>query len=190
MKKIFITGIPTAGKTFLANKIAKKTGSIHIKIDDLRKEMIEQKSLKTYVNFFLNKNEKEYWENITPEKHWQNIIEQSEAFWPFILAKIKEYKNLEKAIIIEGVNLLPHLVKDLNISGIVLLGESEESTFSRLKANPRWGNSEELLSEEAKWFYNIEGEKYKKEAEKYNFKCFKKKELAENEITKMLINIE
>ncbi|MDA1317545.1 MAG: AAA family ATPase [bacterium] len=39
MKYLFISGIPTAGKSYLAERVAQKTNSLHIDIDDLREEM-------------------------------------------------------------------------------------------------------------------------------------------------------
>lgn len=187
MKQVFISGIPTAGKSFLANKVAQKTNSIHIAIDDLRSEMVKSPNLKPWVNFFLNKDEKTYWERITPKQHWKNLVGQSEAFWPTILKKIHEIQKSGKSAIFEGVNILPHLAyKDLNFSGVVLLGNSEQTVFERCVAIPRWGKTNDLQKKEAEWFFVHEGKYYKEEANKYAYKVFNDNEKAEEELIKLL----
>ena len=171
MKCIFISGIPTAGKSYLAEKVAQKTNSIHVDIDNLRGQMKKNPNLKHWVNFFSNKDEKRYWETITPEKHWKNLVSQSEAFWPTILEKIHETQKSGKSAIFEGVNILPHLAhQDLDFSGVVLLGDSEQTVLKRCRENPRWGKTDELQKKEAEWFFVNEGSMYKKEANKYGYK--------------------
>ena len=39
MKYAFISGIPASGKSYLAAKVAKTVGALHIEIDELQKEM-------------------------------------------------------------------------------------------------------------------------------------------------------
>jgi len=187
MKYVFITGIPTAGKSYLAKKVAQKTHSIHVDIDKLRVVMKKNSNLEPWVNFFWNKNEKKYWETITPKKHWNNLKKQSEIFWPTILQKIHKIQKTNKSAIFEGVNILPHLAyKDLNFSGIVLAGESKQLVFQRCKNDPRWGKIEELHKKEAEWFFVHEGKKYQKEAKKYGYKVFHDNKKAEKELIKLL----
>ncbi len=184
MKYVFIGGIPASGKSYLARKIAKETGAVHVDLDELRcSEMIKNPELKPWVEFFIDKDEKNYWENTSCEEDWENLKKQSEAFWPTILKKIKEVQNSGKSAIFEAVNILPHLArKDLNFKGIFLLGESFETIFERNKKDPRWGKTEELQRIEADRFFNCEGKMYKQEAEKYGFKTFNSAEEAEGEI--------
>ncbi len=187
MKYIFISGIPTSGKSYLAEKVAQKTNSIHVNIDDLRSEMKKNPNLKHWVNFFWNKDEEKYWETITPEEHWNNLVKQSEAFWPIILEKIHEIKNLKRSAIFEGVNILPHLAhQDLDFPGIVLLGDSKQTVLGRCRENPRWGKTDELQKKEAKWFFVHEGTMYKKEADKYSYKAFSDFKKAEDELLRLL----
>lgn len=183
MKYVFIGGIPASGKSYLAEKIADKIDAIHIDIDDLRETMGKNPKLEPWVNFFFNQNEREYWENTSCKKHWENLKNQSEAFWPVILKKIKEVQDSGKSAIFEGVNILPHLAsRDLNFEGIFLLGESLEIIFERNKKNPRWGKTPKLQKIEAEKFYECERLMYKEEAEKYDFKTFKDSREAEKEI--------
>jgi 2-phosphoglycerate kinase len=184
----FIGGIPTSGKTYLAEKLSKDLNCLHVRLDDLRKEMIKIPELEPWVCFLFNiKNEKDYWENITPEDHWNNMVKQSEAFWPTILNHIQEVVATNRSAIFECVNILPHLVKrDLDFSGIFLLGESLESTYNRNRKNPRWGDSEELQRIEAEWFFVHEGRFLKQEAEQHGFLCYSDTQKAEKELLRQM----
>lgn len=172
-KKIFITGIPAAGKSYLANKVAAAVDGLHVKVDDVREELTDNSEYRKWVNFYFNQDEKIYYTTTTPEQRWNDLVAQSEALWPGILEKIKSYKKETKPVIFEGVNILPHLAKkDLPFSGIVLIGRSFEEILVRNKAEPRWGQTEELQKLEADAFFNGERPKYKAEAEKYEYKVF------------------
>lgn len=186
MKYAFISGIPASGKSYLAAKIARTIGVRHFEVDDWREKFRKGKNA-DWVDFFRNKNEAEYWENTDCEKHWKNIIKQSEALWPEIVSKIRKVIKSGKPAIFEGVNVLPHLAhRDLDFNGIVLLGESFEIISERNKQYPRWGQTEELQRKEADAFFYCEGPKYKQEAEKYGFKTFTDSVLAEKELLELL----
>jgi len=186
MKYAFISGIPASGKSYLAAKVARAVGVLHIEIDDLRKEMSKDPELKKWVMFFWDQNEAEYWKNTNCDEQWANLKNQSEAFWPTILEKISEVQKSGKPAIFEGVNMLPHLVaKDLELHGIVLLGNSLEDIFERNKKEPRWGRTAELQRMEAEGFYNCERPRYKIEAEKYGYQAFFDVKEAERELLKI-----
>ena len=187
MKYAFISGIPASGKSYLAKRVAQKNNSIHIDADKLRGKMMKNPNLELWVNFFCNKNEKKYWDTVTPEEHWNNLVKQSEFFWPTILKKIHEIQKTEQSAIFEAVNILPHLARqDLDFSGIVLLGESEQVILERCKKYPRWGKTKELQEEEAKWFFVHEGKIYEDEARKYGYKTFRNSIKAEEELIRIL----
>ena len=186
MKYAFISGIPASGKSYLAAKVAKTVGALHIEIDELRKEMGKNPELKKWVMFFWNHDEAEYWKNTNCDEQWENLKNQSEAFWPTILEKISEIQKSGKPAIFEGVNILPHLAaKVLEFRGIVLLGSSLEDIFERNKKEPRWGRTEELQRMEAGGFYNCERPRYKAEAEKYGYPVFSDVKEAEKELLKI-----
>ncbi|MBU1102483.1 hypothetical protein KJ853_02390 [Patescibacteria group bacterium] len=173
MKHLFITGIPSAGKSYLAKKIAKATGAAHFDIDDWREEMRKDPELDKWVQFFWNKDEQIYWNQTSCLKHWQNLKNQSEAIWPAIVARVNGIKKSGQPAIFEGVNILPHLAaKDLDFSGVCLIGESEEIIFERNKKAPRWGSTEAFQKKEAEIFFNCEGPIYKSESEKHGIKVF------------------
>lgn len=187
MAYIFISGIATAGKSFLARKVAQKLAAFHLDADTLRKEMIKDSKLEPWVNFYWNQDEKKYLTETSSEEMWQNLVKQSESFWPTILDKIERIKRDHPIAIFEGDTLLPHLAnKDLDFPGIYLLGESLKQTFERNQKNPRWGNTVELQKLEAEMFFNCERKYYKSEAEKYGYKTFENSELAEQEVLKLL----
>lgn len=187
MKFVFISGIPASGKSFLANKIAEITGAEHVNTDDWREEMKNNPELKKWVDFFWDKDEDEYWSTTSCDQQWDNLKNQSEAFWPFFLKKIKEIQETKRNAIFEGVNILPHLAhKNLDFSGVVLLGESFEIILERNKKDPRWGKTEELQTKEAEAFWTCERPKYKSEGEKYGYKVFSDASLAETELLKIL----
>ena len=118
MKYAFISGIPASGKSYLAKKVAKATGALYFKVDDWREEFRKNEHA-DWVDFFWNKNEKEYWETITPQKHWNNLKNQSEAVWPIILEKIRTIQKTKKSAIFESVNILPHLARrDFDFPGL------------------------------------------------------------------------
>ncbi len=165
---VFISGIPASGKSYLADRVAKIAGVQHIKIDDWREEIRKSPELEKWVDFFWNQDEKEYWKITSCDQQWENLRKQSEAFWSIFLQKIKEIQGSGKGAIFEGVNILPHLAhRDLDFSGIFLLGESFETILERNKRDPRWGETGELQTLEAEAFWNCERPKYKQEAEKY-----------------------
>ncbi len=186
MKYFFISGIPASGKSWLASKMAKELNLLHVDIDNLRGEMTKDEKLKKWVNFFLDQDETEYWENTSCDQDWQNLKNQSEAFWPTIKNKIDSVITDGKPAIFEGVNLLPHLMKEYNeISGIYLLGESFELILKRNMEDPRWGKTEELQRKEAEMFYYYEGKKYKEEAERYGYKTFEDASEVEKEFKQL-----
>lgn len=187
MKYVFISGIPASGKSYLAAKIAKAIGILHIEIDEWQEEMKNDPELKKWVNFFWDQDEAEYWRTTNCDKQWENLKNQSEALWPAILKRIKDIQSSGKPAIFEGVNILPHLAsQDLDFEGIILLGESFEKILERNEQNPLWGQTKELQRMEAEAHYNCERLKYKAEAEKYGFKIFADPKKAEEELLKIM----
>lgn len=186
--KIFITGIPTAGKSYLAAELMKNNNVKNIRLDDLREGLISDSRYKDWVSFYYNQtDEKEYLTRTAPEIQWEDLVKQSEAIWPAVSEEIDRYKD-EELVIFESVNLLPHLVqkKYPDSIQIVLIGESLESILERNRKSPRWGDTEELQRLEAEYFFNVERPRYKKEAEKYNLPVFESADEALNYLIKYL----
>jgi adenylate kinase len=172
--RLFISGIPTSGKSYLAKRLAKETGGIAVLFDDLRESLATDERYKKYTNFYLDLDEKEYLTKAGADEQWKNLVAQSEGLWPAFIKEINKYSNESRPVIFECVNILPHLAKkDLDFPGVVLIGESYEEILKRNKEDPRWGNSTELQELEAKTFFEIERPRYKSEAEKFGYPVFK-----------------
>jgi len=187
LKKLFITGIPTAGKSYLAHKLANEVGGIAVSLDDFREKLAKNPDYKKWIDFYINKNEEEYLTQTSDEDKWADLVAQSEGLWPAFLEEIKKYEKEEKLVIFESVNILPHLAKkDLDFTGIVLIGDSFENILKRNKQDPRWGNTEELQELEAKTFFYTERPKYKSEAKKYGYEVF---ESADDGFPSLVANI-
>lgn len=189
----FIGGTSAAGKTHSAREFVKKSGlPIHIvSIDDLRKEFAKDPKLKYWVNILWNKNEEDYWETITYEKDIQNLVGQSEAFWPSILEVVKKTKKLYEHAIFEAVNIQPHLAKrDFNFPGFFLINEDPETLLKRFKKAPRWGKTEKLQKLEIEFLLKHDTDFIKKEAKKYGYKVFNNSEDAIKELEKIFFSLE
>ncbi|TSC54922.1 MAG: Uncharacterized protein LiPW30_388 [Parcubacteria group bacterium LiPW_30] len=172
-QRLFITGIPTAGKSYLGKRLAEEVGGICVSIDDMREDLAKDEHWKKWVNYYLDQDEYTYYTTTNYDEQWKNLVTQSEGFWPGILAGLAQYANEVRPIIFEGVNILPHLAhKDLGIPGIAIIGRSFEETLERNMKEPRWGASEELQKLESDAFFNGERPRYKEESNKYGYPVF------------------
>ncbi len=187
MKYAFIGGIPAAGKSYLAGKVAATLGISHFKIDNWWDELRVDPKLRKWVNFYWNQDEEKYWRDTDCSQQWENLKNQSDTLWPAILERIKKIKSSSQPAIFEGVGILPHLAhRDLDFQGVFLLGESFEIILERNKLEPRWGKTEELKTKQAQAFWNCERPHYAEEAEKYGFKTFDNAIGAEKVLLRML----
>lgn len=185
---VFIGGTPAAGKTFTSKKFIKKSDKkIHlVSIDDLRNDFAKDPKIKYWVDYFWNQDEVEYWKSITHEKAIQELVEQSEAFWPLVLEVIVETKKNYEHAIFEGVNILPRLAhKDLNFPGFFLVCEDYKTILDRNIKAPRWGNTRELQELETKHFIEDDVRFIKEEAKKFNYKVFNNEKEATEELTRL-----
>ncbi len=174
-KRFFITGIPTAGKSYLAKKIADAVDGTPVLLDDFREGLRAEEIYKKWVDFYLDRDEASYLTDTSPDQMWSNLVTQSESLWPAFLKKMQSYEAEEGWIIFECVNILPHLAKrDLRFPGVVLIGSSYDDVLERNKRDPRWSHDAYLQEFEAKMFFEIERPYYKAEAEKYGYPIFEK----------------
>ena len=105
--------------------------------------MVLDPKLEPWVNFFWNLDEAHYLSTVSAEQHAQNLVNQSEAFWPSILKKVQQVQSEHKSAVFEAVSIFPHLAKqDLKFNGIILLPPSEEVIFERLQERARWSEKE------------------------------------------------
>ena len=178
-KRLFITGIPTAGKSYLAKRLAEEVGGVAVCLDDFREGLVEDEKYRKWVNFYLDQDEKSYLTESSPDVQWNNLVRQSEALWPVFIEKMFSYAEEQRPVIFECVNILPHLARrDLDFPGIVLLGSSYEEVLKRNVEDPRWGNTRDLQELEAKTFWEIERPRYKTEAERCRYPTYRSPEEA------------
>ena len=172
-KRLFISGIPTSGKSYLAQLLAKTVNGTAILLDNYRESLSKNDMYKKWTDFYLDQDEATYLNNTSPDDQWANLVVQSEGLWPAFLKEIDRYRTETKPIIFECVNMLPHLVKkDLNFPGVVLIGSSLEETLRRNQRDPRWGDTPTLQYLEAKYFFYVERPRYQTEAQKYGYMVF------------------
>ncbi len=172
-RRLFITGIPTSGKSYLAKRLASDVGGIVVQLDHHRDAIRDDERYKRWIQFYWNLDEKKYYDETSPTDQWNNLVAQSEALWPAFLEKIDSYSEEPRPVIFECVNMLPHIVKkDITFPGIVLVGHSYETILERNIADPRWGNTRELQEMEAHSFFNVERPNYMREAHEFGYETF------------------
>lgn len=183
-KRLFITGIPTSGKSYLARNLAEKIGGIAVFLDHYRDELVQDDRYRKWVNFYFDKDEERYFiERLGND----DLIDQSEALWPAFLGKIKSYEDESRPIIFECVNMLPYLTKrDLDFPGIVLLGSSYDEILKRNIEDPRWGKTLKLQELEARSFWEVERPFYKEQADKFGYPTFDSADQAFNFALKLI----
>ena len=170
-KRIFITGIPTAGKSYLAKRLADAVNGIHVQVDHIRKNVKDHPEYEKHVNFYYKQDKGTYYRTTTYDEQWKNLVDQSEGIWPEVLEKIDAYRNEIRPVIFEGVNILPHLAKkDLSFGGVCIIGKSLEDVIKRNTEDPRWDDTEIEIQSEA--FFFGERPRYRAEAEKYGYPVF------------------
>lgn len=131
-KIILIGGAPTAGKSYLAARIAKKLGIPWISTDGIREMMRRVVRKKDYPRLFANfppiKAEK-YLRKYTPKEIVANQIQESVDVWKGIRALINT-DYVWRSFIVEGVAVMPAFVhrafgRDKRIKPIFLLNNEE-----------------------------------------------------------------
>jgi hypothetical protein len=171
--RLFITGIATAGKSHLADVIASQSGGIAVHLDHYRADLCNDPRYAKWARFYSDQDERQYYATTDDAGLWANAVALSEAIWPALLAVIASHSPVAAPVIFEGVNILPHLAqRDLPFPGIVLLGDSYETTLARNRASPRWGASNELHELEARQFFVVERPHFHAEAVQYGYHSF------------------
>lgn len=178
-KIILIGGSPTAGKSYIARKIAEELKLPWISTDTIREQMREIVRKKDYPALFLHAK-------ATPEmgvkflnKHSSKEIvdianKESIEVWKGAKA-ILDTDYVWKSYIIEGVAILPKLVsriKKKNIKILFLIDEDIERVKKNIFTRGLWDDAKKypdsVKEKEVEWV--IAFNKYiKKEAKKYKF---------------------
>lgn len=112
MMLYMIGGSPCSGKSTIASLLARQYQLLHIKLDDLVDEMMSQASVDSRPICLLRQDR-------NPDQIWlRNPEEMADEEWRFyeeIFPYVTSYliKNQDKALLVEGAGLLPHLIKSL-----------------------------------------------------------------------------
>jgi len=184
-----IGGSPRCGKTILAKQIAYKKRVPLISTDVIRqivlhstpkseiKKKFPEEPLKRFKNKFL-------FEVYSPEKLLKAQIKEAETIWPGVKAFIEPTIRHKQDFIIEGIHLLPKLVKQFkgnkiwkNFRVVYLVKEDLDLIVNGFSKNPNkydWmypsiKNDKDRLLSAAK-MVRIKGDYLNKEAIKYKFK--------------------
>ncbi len=138
-------------------------------------------------SFYYNQDETNYYAQTSSEDCWNHLVKQSEALWPNTLERIRTHEAAQKGFIIEGANLLPHLIaRDTTLTGVYLLGRSFKEVLERLRAEPRWGETKELQQKEAEDLFFSQRPHYEAEAKQFGFQTFEDSSLAESTLRTLL----
>ena len=125
-----IGGSPCSGKSTLASLLARKYDLLHIKLDDLVDEMMSQASADSQPICLLRQDR-------NPEQIWmRNPEEMADEEWRFyeeIFPYVKSclIKDQDKALLVEGAGLLPHLIKSLEEPAVSYLCLTPTADFQK-----------------------------------------------------------
>ncbi len=180
-KIILIGGAPTAGKSYVARKIAEKLKMPWISTDTIREQMREIVRKEDYPTLFLHAE-------ATPEmgvdfltKHnCEEIVKfvnkESVDVWKGVKALL-ETDYVWGSYIVEGVAILPHMVSNFaknndNIKVLFLVDEDTERIRKTIFTRGLWDSAnkypDSVKEKEVEWVVAFNNY-IKKEAKKYRF---------------------
>ncbi|VVB80042.1 2-phosphoglycerate kinase [uncultured archaeon] len=180
MKKvILIGGPPTVGKSYTANKIAKELKLSWISTDTIRGQMRKIVRKEDYPKLFLHENANsnmaiEFLSKKSPKEIVQHQNDESEEVWAGVKALIETDYPWD-SFIIEGIAILPHLIKNLKshkeVKVLFLVDENKERIRKTIFTRGLWDDADKypdsVKEKEVDWV--VEFNKYiKEEAKKYN----------------------
>ena len=125
-----IGGSPCSGKSTLASLLARKYDLLHIKLDDLVDEMIAQarEDLKPISLLRQDRNPEQIWMR-NPEEMADEEWRFYEEIFPYVTSYL--IKNQDKALLVEGAGLLPHLIKSLEEPAVSYLCLTPTADFQK-----------------------------------------------------------
>ncbi|MEI8232197.1 MAG: hypothetical protein WCG44_00460 [bacterium] len=180
---ILIGGAPTNGKSFIARKLAAEFNLPWISTDTFRETMREIVRKEDYPHLFQFADKEvtaeEYLSSHTPQEIVDTQNAESTEIWKGVKGLI-EHDYVWKTFIVEGVAILPALVKQLDLSKteilpIFLIDEDRERVKNVVYTRGLWDDaktySDDVKGIEVEWamlFSNY----LKKEALKYTYKPY------------------
>jgi 2-phosphoglycerate kinase len=176
---ILIGGAPTTGKSTMAHLVAKHLGVPWISTDQIREIMRLVANRKDYPKLFNPEGytAERFLTEFSAEQIANMEMEQGEAVWPGIKKFIEDDYTWKDGFVIEGVNLLPHLIaKDFanekQIKPIFLVDEDADRIRNVVFTRGLWDDahtySDDVKEKEIEWTL-LFSHKLKTEVEKYGY---------------------
>jgi len=180
-KVILIGGAPTAGKSTTAGLIAKRLNVPWISTDQIREIMRVTARREDMLKLFTPEGytAEKFLTEFSAEEIAQMEMEQGEAAWVGIKKIIEDDYTWKDGFVVEGVNILPHLVKqdfgdDENIRAVFLVDEDADRTRHVVFTRGLWDDahtySDDVKEKEVEWSL-LFSHKIKTEAEKHGYPC-------------------
>ena len=117
-----IGGSPCSGKSTIASLLARQYQLLHIKLDDLVEEMMSQASADSQPICLLRQDR-------NPEEMADEEWRFYEEIFPYVKSCL--IKNQDKALLVEGAGLLPHLIKSLEEPAVSYLCLTPTADFQK-----------------------------------------------------------
>jgi len=175
---ILIGGAPTTGKSTVAQSLAKKLDLPWLSTDQIRNTMRVVADKDKYPNLFNGGLDAEtFLTSFTASEIVDKEIAQSEAAWLGIKAFIEEDYTWPKGFIIEGVNILPHLLaRDFgdssNVTAVFLIDRDNERMRKVIYERGLWADAHEypdyVKEKEMEWA-TLFGERLEEATKGHNF---------------------
>ena len=123
-----IGGSPYSGKSTIAFLLARKYDLLHIKLDDLTDQMMDQARAIAKPISLLRQDR-------SPDQIWlrhpKEMADEEWRFYEEIFPYVASYllEHQEKPLLVEGAGLLPHLVSSIDRKPLVRLGLTPTADF-------------------------------------------------------------
>jgi 2-phosphoglycerate kinase len=184
MNKIFylIGGAPTTGKSTVAKLLAKELSLPWISTDQLREIVKPYGDKNRFPTLYdtANLTAEEFLSMYSAEQIAEMGFKQGDDVWPAVKGLLNNKSDWQRGGIVEGVNILPHLVAEENyvnkekVKPIFLVDLDRERmtqvVYTRGLYDDADKYSDDVKDTEVEWAM-IFAQRLKKEAEKYGFPC-------------------
>jgi len=182
-KIILIGGAPTAGKSYAAKQIADSLKMPWISTDDIREQMRKTSKKEDFKNLFFHSdpslNAVKYLLKYSADEIVENQNDESADVWKGVKDFIE--KNSAGGLIVEGVAVLPSLVKKLKVKNkeikvVFLMDDNIKRVRKTIFTRGLWDDADkypdDVKEKEVEWVMAFN--KYiEDEAKKYGFNVIK-----------------
>lgn len=178
-KIILIGGAPTTGKSTMAALVAKHLNLPWISTDQIRETMRLVARREDHPKLFNPEgyDAQKFLTEFSASEIADMELEQGEAVWPGIKKFIEDDYTWKEGFVMEGVNILPHLVAqdfsdNKEVKAVFLVDEDADRIKDVVYNRGLWDGakeySDDLKPKEIEWVLDF-SHKLKAEAEKHNY---------------------